>query len=100
MNDREFQFEWDESKAVSNVYKHGVSFELATTVFRDPLLLTLADLQHGEVEERWLSIGTSANGAMLCVVYLWSQSDATTRIRLISARRATPTETRYYQVIS
>ncbi len=42
MNDRQFQFEWDEIKAAANVRKHGVSFELASTVFNDPRLLTLA----------------------------------------------------------
>jgi hypothetical protein len=52
LNDRQFQFEWDEIKAAANVRKHGVSFELAATVFSDPRLLTVADLEHSEIEER------------------------------------------------
>ena len=48
MNGRIFQFEWDEVKANANVRKHSVSFELARTVFNDPRLLTVADLEHSE----------------------------------------------------
>ncbi len=98
MNDRQFQFEWDEIKAAANVRKHGVSFEPASTVFSDPGLLTVADLEHSQIEERWFSIGRASNGAMLSIVYLWSESDpATTKIRLISAREATHTEIRHYE---
>jgi hypothetical protein len=98
LTDRQFQFEWDEIKAAANLSKHGVSFELASTVFADPRLLTLADLEHSEVEERWFSIGCANNGAMLSIVYLWSEADpATTKVRLISARGATQTEIRNYK---
>jgi uncharacterized DUF497 family protein len=95
---RQFQFEWDEDKAAANLRKHGVSFELASSVFNDPRLLTVADLEHSETEERWFSIGCASNGAMLTVVYLWSEADPeTTKIRLISARASTRTEIRQYQ---
>jgi uncharacterized DUF497 family protein len=95
---RPFQFEWDELKAEANVRKHGVSFDLACTIFHDMRLLTVADLEHGETEERWFSIGCASNGATLSVVYLWSDADpAATKIRLISARKATRAETRHYQ---
>jgi uncharacterized DUF497 family protein len=57
LNDRQLQFEWDEIKAAANARKHGVSFELASTVFNDPRLLTVADLENSEIEERWFSIG-------------------------------------------
>jgi len=98
MNGRQFQFEWDEIKAAANARKHGVSFELAATVFSDPRLVTVADLEHSEIEERWFSVGCASNGAMLSVVYLWSESDpAATKIRLISAREATPAEIRRYE---
>ena len=49
MHARQFQFVWDESKAVANVRKHGVPFELARTVFNDPRLLTVADLEHSDI---------------------------------------------------
>ena len=98
MDDRQFQFEWDEIKAAGNVRKHGVSFELASTVFNDPRLLTAADLEHSEIEERGFSIGRASNGAILSIVYLWAESDlATTKIRLISVREATRLEIRQYQ---
>ena len=99
MDGRQFQFEWDEKKAAANLRKHGVPFELACTVFYDPLLLTVADLQH-ESEERWFSIGRAGNGALLSVVYLWSEADlATTKVRIISARKATKSEMRQYSKI-
>jgi uncharacterized DUF497 family protein len=98
VNGRLFQFEWDAIKAIANVRKHGVSFELACTVFNDPRLLTVADLEHSQVEERWFSIGCARNGEMLSVVYVWSEADpATTKIRLISGRKATAPEIRGYQ---
>ena len=53
MSARPFQFEWDEAKADANASTHGDTFELASTVFHDPHLLTVADLEHSEIEERW-----------------------------------------------
>jgi uncharacterized DUF497 family protein len=98
LNDRQFQFEWDEIKAAANLRKHGVLFELASTVFNDPRLLTVPDLDHSETDERWFSIGWASNGAMLSIVYVWAESEpATTKIRLISAREATKTEIRHYE---
>jgi len=96
--ERQFQFEWDEIKAAANFRKHGVSFELACTVFGDPRLLTVADLEHGEREDRWFSIGSASSGSVLSVVYLWLESKReTVKIRLISARKATQREIRQYQ---
>jgi hypothetical protein len=65
LTERQFQFEWDEIKAAANARKHGVTFDLASTVFRDPQLLTTADLEHSETEERWFSIGWASNGTIL-----------------------------------
>jgi hypothetical protein len=56
------QFEWDEGKAGTNARKHGVTFELASTVFFDPRLLTVADVEHSETELRWFSVGTVPMG--------------------------------------
>lgn len=98
MDERPFQFEWDEVKANANLRKHGVTFDLASTVFFDPNLLTVADLEHSKTEERWLSVGISSNGVLLAVVYLWSDNDpAAIKIRLISARKATQAECAQYQ---
>lgn len=98
MNGRPFQFEWDEAKADGNVRKHGITFELASTVFFDPNLLTVADVAHSETEERWCSVGIASNGVVLAVVYLWSDADpAAIKVRLISARKATQAECGQYQ---
>jgi hypothetical protein len=95
---RPFQFEWDEVKAETNARKHGVTFELASSVFHDPHLLTVADLQHADTEERWFSVGCASTGRVLSVVYLWSDADpAATIIRLISARKSTQAELRLYR---
>jgi uncharacterized DUF497 family protein len=98
LREREYQFEWDEVKAAANLRKHRVSFELACTIFSDPRLLTLADLEHSEGEERWFSVGCASNGAMLSIVYLWTKANPrTAKGRLISAREATPTEIGHYE---
>jgi uncharacterized protein len=99
LNEKQFLFEWDEVKATANALKHGVTFETASTVFRDPQLLTTADLSHSENEERWFSIGWASNGSILSIAYSLSDFDPeTTKIRLISARRATQSEIRQYAV--
>ena len=97
MDARPFQFDWDDGKADANARKHGVTFELATTIFHDPRLLTIADLDHSATEERWFSVGCASNGVLLSVAYLWSDNDAMTNIRLISARKSTQAERRQYQ---
>ena len=100
MDGRQFQFEWDEAKANSNLRKHEVAFELARTVFNDQGLLTVADLEHSETEERWFSIGCSGSGVMLSVVYLSVGRRSRSNEDPGSYRRAngaTLTEIRYYQ---
>ena len=97
MNEHQFQFEWDEAKAAANLRKHGVSFELASSIFGDPRILTLADTTHSELEERWFSIGLANNGVPMSVAYLWTDAGAgLIKIRLITARRATAPEIRNY----
>ncbi|MBS1249830.1 MAG: hypothetical protein MAG431_01414 [Chloroflexi bacterium] len=53
------KFEWDRQKATSNLHKHGVSFEEATTVFKDPVALILYDERHSNDEFREIIIGHS-----------------------------------------
>ena len=97
MDEHHFQFEWDEAKAATNLRKHGVSFELASSIFGDPRILTLADTVHSEAEERWFSIGLANNGVPMAVAYLWADAGAgLIKVRLITARPATATEIRYY----
>ena len=73
MEELQFHFEWDDTKATANLQKHGVSFDLARTVFNDPRLLTVADLERSETEDRWFSVGTCASGAILSTAYLWKR---------------------------
>jgi uncharacterized DUF497 family protein len=76
----------------------GRSFDLARTIFHDPGLLTVADLEHSEVEDRWFSVGSASNGVLISIIYLWPETGpAVTQIRLISARKAPQTEIRYYK---
>jgi uncharacterized protein len=99
LSERQFQFEWDLVKDIANLRKHGVTFELAATIFVDPHLVSIPDLEHSDAEERWFSIGCASNGKMLSVVYLWWESGPeTTRVRLISARSATRNEIRRYAI--
>jgi len=96
LNARQYQFDWDDKKAATNLLRHRVSFELAATVFFDPGLLTTVDLEHGP-EERWFSIGSASDGRVLAVSHLWSESQSTIEVRIISARRTTRDETRHYE---
>ena len=63
------EFDWDPSKAESNLRKHGVSFEESATVFRDFLSITVPDPDHSPQEERFLTVGVSLRGRMLIVAH-------------------------------
>ena len=94
-----YNFEWDPKKASSNNNKHKVSFELAATIFNDPMALSLFDEKHSsKVEERWVSIGISSLGNLLVVVHTFKEvSGDTSVIRIISARKATKNERKQYE---
>ncbi len=87
-------FEWDKNKAESNQKKHGISFSEATTVFGDPLELTINDPEHSLNEYRFLSIGKSERGEILIVAY---SEEKENNIRVISARRVTKKEKKNYE---
>jgi len=76
-----------------NLHKHGVSFQEAATVFYDPLVITFADPDHSDDEDRFIVIGTSAQGRLLMVAH----TDRGNHIRIISARTLTPKERRLYE---
>lgn len=82
----EIEFEWDEEKASSNQRTHGVTFGEASTVFGDRLGRLVEGIDAG-AEVRDVIIGLSAMGRLLVVVFVERR-----RIRIISARRATPFE--------
>jgi uncharacterized protein len=87
------EFEWDPDKARSNIERHGVDFTEAATVFGDPLELTISDPDHSVGEYRFLSIGHSSFNRILVVSY----TEREERIRIISARTASPKERRQYE---
>jgi uncharacterized DUF497 family protein len=86
-------FEWDDKKAISNLKKHGISFEEASTVFGDWLAITIDDPLHSESEDRFIIIGKSELLNTLVVVHV-ERSEA---IRIISARIATKNEQKFYE---
>lgn len=92
-----YRFAWDAAKAASNARKHGVRFELAATVFRDPLALSRYDDGHGADDERWVTLGQAETGALLVVVHTFEDDGHDARIRIISARPATAHEQRQYE---
>ena len=88
------EFEWDQKKAQKNQKKHSVGFSEASTIFGDPMELTISDPDHSQEEFRFLSIGTSDLGNLLLVSYTERQEN---RVRIISARKATKYETKQYE---
>lgn len=98
MSSTDYEFEWDDAKAAGNLAKHGVDFNEAMDVFLDPLLMTRYDEDHSEDEERWVSLGRSAQGRLLLVVHTFvATSDMTALIRVISAREPTRCEREQYE---
>jgi uncharacterized protein len=87
------KFEWNPNKAVINLRKHRISFQEATTVFDDALSITFPDPDHSLGESRYVIIGMSELGQLLVV----SHTDRENRTRIISARRASRHERRFYE---
>ena len=86
-------FDWNPEKEVRNRRKHGVSFREAATVFGDPLSISFPDPDHSKEEERHVTIGMSQQGRILVVAHT-EEGDT---VRMISARRATRRERRFYE---
>lgn len=88
-------FEWDENKNIANKQKHNISFEEARTVFYDENALIISDPEHSESEERFIILGLSSQANLLIVCHCYRSADSI--IRIISARKATKTEIKYYK---
>ncbi|MGA8027021.1 MAG: BrnT family toxin [Bryobacteraceae bacterium] len=82
------EFEWHDAKADANLQTHGVSFELAKTVFKDAFAIERRDDREDYSEERFVIIGVAEGHVLLFVAY----TERKERIRIISARRATQRE--------
>ncbi len=75
-----------------------LTFAQTSTVFLDPLTLTVFDAAHSETEERWFTLGQSRDGRLLAISHTYRTLNANTaRIRLISAREATRRERKHYE---
>ena len=91
----EIRFEWDENKNEINKNKHGVSFEESETVFYDENALVIDDPEHSQEEERFIILGFSRRANLLVVCHCYRAADMV--IRIISARKATKNETKFYE---
>ena len=87
------RFEWSAEKAAANLAKHRVSFDEASTVFGDPLAVTINDPDSSTDENRLLTKGISTGWRLLVVAHTYAGGV----IRIISARRATRNERRQYE---
>ena len=90
------QFEWDPRKELANRRKHRVGFAEASTVFGDPLSITIPDPDHAAEEDRFVIVGMSSVRRLLVVVHTMRGA----RVRLISARPATKHEKHAYEETS
>jgi uncharacterized protein len=89
------RFGWDERKSRANRRKHGVSFEAAAFVFRDPFVVFKRD-RDVDGEPRWQAIGRVKGQALLLVAHIYEEGDGDETIRIISARRAAIEEREAY----
>jgi hypothetical protein len=87
------KFEWDSQKATSNLKKHGVSFQEAASVLGDVLSMTYHDPDHSAREHRFITLGISRFRRVLMVAH----TDRGDNVRIISARKTTRQERRYYE---
>lgn len=88
-------FSWDDSKAQSNIAKHGISFEEAKTVFDDDNARLIYDPDHSEDENRFILLGLSCTLKILTVVHCYRDNE--NNIRIISARKSTKSEAKQYK---
>ncbi len=89
------EFEWDDEKALSNLAKHGVSFEQARRTFRDPFALEFLDTRENYGEERYCLIGMIEERLLFV-----SFTPRDGGIRIISARGALPNERELYPKVT
>jgi uncharacterized DUF497 family protein len=88
------KFEWDMHMSYANLIKHGVSFDEAKTVFYDERAKPMDDPEHSEDEKRFILLGLSSSLRVLVVCHCYRSSGNI--IRIISARKATTSETKLY----
>ena len=87
-------FSWDEQKNRANQKKHGISFEEAQTIFFDENAIEFFDPDHSESEDRFLMLGLSVRLRILVICHCYRESGS--EIRIISTRKATKNEQKFY----
>ncbi len=92
---KNLSFEWDEEKYSINEEKHRVSFDEAKSVFYDENAIEFYDDNHSEVEDRFLLLGRSHHFRIILVCHCVREKGS--KIRIISARKATKNEKKYYK---
>ena len=92
---RYISFEWDKTKSIKNEEKHGVSFKEAQSVFYDESAVEFFDDSHSDDEDRFLLLGRSFNFRIIMVCHRIRENE--TKIRIISARKATKNELKFYK---
>lgn len=91
------RYEWDDNKNRANLAKHGVSFEIASLVFDDPVQLSIQGW-HESGEERWKTLGLVSGVVILMVAHTYREDDTGKEVvRIISARKATAHERQRYE---
>ena len=92
-----YNFDWDRKKAITNIKKHKISFENASSIFRDNNAISISDEEHSEIEDRWITLGIDEVTRILFVVHTYiSVDNDNVNIRIISARKATKKEKQIY----
>jgi len=91
----EIHFEWNKKKNEANLKKHGICFEEAKSVFYDQNAIEFFDEEHSHDEQRFLLLGFSDKLRLLLICHCFRKSDS--RIRIISERKATKNEAKYYR---
>jgi uncharacterized DUF497 family protein len=93
----DYVFEWNPDKARRNKKQHGISFEQAIMVFKDPKAISIYDTEHSKGEDRWITLGLSVNHGLVvvCHTFQWI-SKSVARIRIFSSRKATRRERQQY----
>jgi uncharacterized DUF497 family protein len=79
-------FEWDSTKAKKNIKIYGISFDEASSAFKDTLSLTIYDPLHSEDEERQILIGNSHQNRLLVIVH--TERGSKIRIQAQEKRRS------------
>jgi uncharacterized DUF497 family protein len=91
-----YNFEWDPRKAINNRDKHGVAFDEAAAIFKDPQAVSVVDPDPSETEERWVTMVISEKGRLLIVAHTFEENGNGVKIRILSSRKATKKEIRTY----